>query len=97
MGERCLRPPGEVTGARDQRSRQERADGQEVLEPFGGPPLRDAQAAAGEAKRCRDQRSALNLRVERRKGLLCRFEPALLDERFDEQGAVQYPVGGRRR
>ena len=52
MGERGLRPPGEVTRAGDQRSRQECADGQEVLEPVGDSSLFDPQPAAGEAKNC---------------------------------------------
>jgi hypothetical protein len=37
MGERRLRPPGEITRAGDEPSRQAYANGQEVLEPFGDP------------------------------------------------------------
>ena len=52
LGERGLRAPGEVARAGDERSRQDDADGQEVLEPFGDSSLFDPQPAAGEAKNC---------------------------------------------
>ena len=50
MSERGLRSPGEVARAGDQRPRQDCANGQEVLEPFGDSALFDPQPAAGEAK-----------------------------------------------
>ena len=70
VGERGLRPPGEVTRAGDQCSRQACANGQEVLEPFGDSSLCDPQPAAGEAKNGGDERSALCFGVERRERLL---------------------------
>ena len=70
------------------------ADGKEVLEPFGDSSLLDPQPAAGEAKDCGDERSALCFRVERRERLLCRVELALIDERLDEHAAVQDAVHG---
>ena len=61
MSERGLRSPGEVTRADDQRSGEEGANGQEVLEPFGDPPLCDLQSAAGEPDLRGDDRSAARL------------------------------------
>ena len=53
LSERGFRPPREVARAGDQRARQERADGQEVVEPVCEPSLLDAQPAAGETQdRC---------------------------------------------
>ena len=70
------------------------ANGQEVLEPFGDSSLCDPQPAAGEAKHCSGDRSALRFGVERRERLLCRVELALIDERLDEHTAVQHAVHG---
>jgi hypothetical protein len=97
VGERGLGPPGQVTRRGDERSGEKRADGQKVVAPFGDSPLRDPQPSAGEPESCRDERSALHLGGERGERLLCRVEAALLDQRVDEQSAVEDAVGGRRR
>jgi len=95
MGERGLGPPGEATGAGDQRSREEYADGQEVFERFADASLCDPQPAASEAKGCSDKGPPFCFALERREHLLCRVEVALIDERLHEQSAVHDAVHGR--
>src|SRR6266571_9470173 len=94
MGQRSLRPPREVTRGGDHRSRQAYAGAQEVLEPFGDSPLFDPQPSAGKAQNCGRDESALCFKLERRELLLCRLEIALIDERLDQQSAVQNAVRG---
>ena len=91
-----LRAPREVARAGHLRSREACTDGQEVLEPFGEPPLLDPQPTARKAKNLGRERSALCLRVERRERLLGSEEVASLDEGLDEDSTVQNPVQGRR-
>ena len=78
MGERGLRSPGDEARARDQRSREWHANGQKVLEPFGDAALFDPQPAAGEAKNCGGDRSALCFGVERFERLFLVLELALI-------------------
>ena len=54
LGEGGHRSPGEVARAGDRRARQKRANGQEVLEPFGQASLCNPKSAAGEANLCGD-------------------------------------------
>ena len=65
------------------------ADRQEIIEPFGDPSLFDPQPAAGEAKHCSGERSALHFGVERRERLLCRVQLALIDERLTSTPAFR--------
>src|SRR5439155_21264619 len=66
MGKRGPRSPGEIARAGDRRTRQERADCQEVCEPRGNAALCNPQPRAGEANLSGDHRSALGIGVERR-------------------------------
>ena len=80
LRERSIRSPGEVSGADDERSRQERADGQEVLQALRDLPSRDTQPPSCEEKNDVRQEVMLGFGVELGEHVLGCFEPTLLHE-----------------
>src|SRR2546429_8945367 len=95
MGERGLRPPGQVARAGDHRLRQAFANFQEVIEPFCDPSLCDPQPSTGDAKTCGRDESGLCFAIPRRERLLCLIELALLEENPDEHAEVDDAVDRR--
>jgi hypothetical protein len=94
VSERGLRSPGEVTRADDQRSGEDGANRQQVLEPLGDSPLCDLQSAAGEPDLGGDCRSLLGFRVNQREHVLGRVEIARINQCPDEYASVQDAIHG---